>query len=90
MEVVRLEVIPPTHLSSRPALRFTAEDGAGAADEEGRRAAAARDGVLRAWTSVVESVPPARAPAFIVRISLGKSACWEGTGKSSGTGCAAR
>ena len=74
LEVVRLEVIPPTHLSSRPALRFTAEDGAGAADEEGRRAAAARDGVLRAWTSVVESVPPARAPAFIVRISLGKSA----------------
>ena len=70
LEVVRFEVIPPTHLSSRPALRFTAEDGAGAADEEGRRAAAA--GVLRAWTSVVESVPPARAPAFIVRISLGK------------------
>lgn len=74
LEVVRLEVIPPTHLSSRPALRFAAEDGAGAADEEGRRATAARDGVLRAWTSVVESVPPARAPAFIVRISLGKSA----------------
>ena len=60
LEVVRLEVVPPTHLSSRPALRF-------AADDSPRGATA----VMRAWTSVVESVPPARAPAFIVRISLG-------------------
>ena len=60
LEVVRLEVVPPTHLSSRPPLRFDADDSP--------RGASA---VMRAWTSVVESVPPARAPAFIVRISLG-------------------
>ena len=51
LEVVRLEVVPPTHLSSRPALRFAADATTGAAAA----------GVLRAWTSVVESVPP-RAP----------------------------
>ena len=61
LEVVRLEVVPPTHLSSRPALRFAADATTGAAAA----------GVLHAWTSVVESVPPARAPAFIVGISIG-------------------
>ena len=30
LEVVRLEVVPPTHLSSRPALRFDADDSPGA------------------------------------------------------------
>lgn len=76
LEVVRLEVVPPTHLSSRPALRFKASDEPKAeaeaeAEAATGAAAAAGGGVMRAWTSVVESVPPARAPAFIVRISLG-------------------
>ena len=76
LEVVRLEVIPPTHLSSRPALRFFAASDEPKAEAEAEAeaatgAGAAAGGVMRAWTSVVESVPPARAPAFIVRISLG-------------------
>ena len=75
LEVVRLEVVPPTHLSSRPALRFFAASDEPKAEAEAEAEAAtgagAAGGVMRAWTSVVESVPPARAPAFIVRISLG-------------------
>ena len=66
LEVVRLEVVPPTHLSSRPALRFFAASDEPKAEAEAEAEAAtgagAAGGVMRAWTSVVESVPPARAP----------------------------
>lgn len=69
LEVVRLEAIPPSHVSSLAPLRLVAEDHHGDVhhDQSGRRV---RDGVLAAMAAASRALPPARAPALLVRIAF--------------------